>query len=69
MIETETYYKIRLTQEQARQLYRLLQTEKDSGGLSIDGNLCDLRKIYAELKSLLILVKIKNIVWDTGKND
>ena len=29
MIETETYYKIRLTQEQARQLYNLLQMEKD----------------------------------------
>ena len=59
MIETETYYKIRLTQEQARQLYRLLQTEKDSGGLSIDGNLCDLRKIYAELKSLFDIGKDK----------
>jgi hypothetical protein len=44
MIETETYYKIRLTEDQARQLYNLLQMEKD--------RFPELRELYRELGQL-----------------
>lgn len=37
MIEVQKQYKLTLTEDQARQLYELLRTEKDCGGLGSDG--------------------------------
>jgi len=45
MIEVQKQYKLTLTEDQARQLYDLLRTEKDCGGLGIDGRLSDLRAL------------------------
>ena len=52
MIEVEKQYKLTLTEDQARQLYELLRTEKDCGGLGIDGRLSDLRTTHNELRAL-----------------
>ena len=52
MIEVQKQYKLTLTEDQARQLYDLLRTEKDCGGLGIDGGLSDLRTIHNELRAL-----------------
>jgi len=52
MIEVQKQYKLTLTEDQARQLYDLLRTEKDCGGLGIDGRLSDLRTTYNELRTL-----------------
>ena len=52
MIEVQKQYKLTLTEDQARQLYELLRTEKDCGGLGSDGRLSDLRTTYNELKPL-----------------
>ncbi len=49
-IETQTNYVITFTEQQARELYELLQTEKDSGCLGFDR---ELRVIYHELLSKL----------------
>lgn len=49
MIEVQKNYVITFTEEQARELYRLLQTEKDSGCLTPDR---ELKLVYHELKSL-----------------
>ncbi len=52
MIEVQKQYKLTLTEDQARQLYDLLRTEKDCGGLGSDGRLSDLRTIHNELRVL-----------------
>jgi hypothetical protein len=49
MIQIEKNYKLTLTERQARELYELLRTEKDSGGLSVDK---DLVLVYNALKPL-----------------
>jgi CRISPR/Cas system-associated endonuclease/helicase Cas3 len=49
MIEVQKNYVITFTEEQARELYRLLQTEKDSGCLTPDR---ELKLVYHELKNL-----------------
>jgi len=49
MIEIQKNYKITFTEQQARELYELLRTEKESGCLTIDK---DLLLVYNELKEL-----------------
>ena len=49
MIETLKSYKITLTEQQAKELYEFLRTEKDSGCLTVDK---DLILIYKELKDI-----------------
>jgi hypothetical protein len=49
MIKISKTYHLALTEEQARELYRLLQTEKDSGCLTPDR---ELKLVYHELKNL-----------------
>jgi hypothetical protein len=49
MIEIQKNYLLTLTEEQARELYRLLQTEKDSGCLTPDR---ELKLVYHELKNI-----------------
>jgi plasmid replication initiation protein len=49
MIQIEKNYKLTLTEDQARELYRLLQTEKDSGCLTPDR---ELKLVYHELKNI-----------------
>ena len=49
MIETLKSYKLTLTEQQARELYELLRTEKDSGCLTVDK---DLVLVYNELKNI-----------------
>ena len=49
MIQIEKNYKLTLTEDQARELYRLLQTEKDSGCLTPDR---ELKLVYHELENL-----------------
>ena len=49
MIEIQKNYVITFTEEQAGELYRLLQTEKDSGCLTPDYEICTL---YGELKNI-----------------
>jgi hypothetical protein len=50
MIEIQKNYKITFTEQQARELYELLRTEKESGCLTIDK---DLLLVYNELKDTL----------------
>ena len=50
MIEIQKNYKITLTEQQAKELYELLRTEKDSGCLTIDK---DLLLVYNEMKKVL----------------
>jgi hypothetical protein len=49
MIEIQKNYKLTLTEVESRQLYNLLRTEKDCGGLNINS---ELRPLYNELKLL-----------------
>ena len=49
MIEIQKNYKLTLTEQQAKELYELLRTEKDSGCLTVDK---DLVLVYNELKKL-----------------
>ncbi len=49
MIEIQKNYKITLTEQQAKELYELLRTEKDSGCLTPD---IELVLVYHELKKL-----------------
>ena len=49
MIETVKNYKLTLTEEQAKELYQFLRTEKDIGRLGVDK---DLKLIYDELKNI-----------------
>jgi hypothetical protein len=50
MIEIEKNYKLTLTEQQAKELYELLRTEKESGCLTIDK---DLVLVYNEMKKVL----------------
>jgi len=50
MIEIEKNYKLTLTEQQAKELYELLRTEKESGCLTIDK---DLLLVYNEMKRVL----------------
>jgi len=52
MIETLKNYKITLTEEQARQLYNLLQSAKSQDQFSYGGLYDDLRELHNELKQL-----------------
>ena len=49
MINVEKIYTIKLTEQQALELYQFLRTEKDIGRLGVDK---DLKLIYDELKEL-----------------
>ena len=49
MINVEKIYTIKLTEQQAQELYQFLRTEKDIGRLGVDK---DLKLIYDELKNL-----------------
>lgn len=49
MINVEKLYTIKLTEQQAQELYQFLRTEKDIGRLGVDK---DLKLIYDELKKL-----------------
>lgn len=49
MIEIQKNYKLTLTEEQAKELYQLLRTERDSGCLTPDKELV---LVYHELKNL-----------------
>jgi len=49
MIEVAKNYKLTLTEQQAKELYELLRTEKDSGCLTVDK---DLVLVYNELKNI-----------------
>jgi hypothetical protein len=50
MIEIQKNYKLTLTEQQAKELYELLRTEKESGCLTVDK---DLVLVYNELKKVL----------------
>ena len=52
MIETLKNYKITLTEDQARQLYTLLQSVKQQDQFSYGGLYDDLRELHNELKNL-----------------
>lgn len=49
MIEIQKNYKLTLSEQQVKELYELLRTEKDSGCLTVDK---DLVLVYNELKQL-----------------
>jgi uncharacterized protein (DUF697 family) len=49
MIEIKKSYVLELTEDQAKELYQLLQTEKDIGRLTRDK---ELKLVYHELKNL-----------------
>ena len=49
MINVEKIYTIKLTENQAQELYQFLRTEKDIGRLGVYK---DLKLIYDELKNL-----------------
>jgi hypothetical protein len=49
MINVEKLYTIKLTENQAQELYQFLRTEKDIGRLGVDK---DLKLLYDELKNL-----------------
>ena len=49
MIEVKKSYVVELTEQQAQELYELLRTEKNSGGLTHDK---ELMLVYHELKKL-----------------
>jgi len=49
MIKLKKSYVVELTEQQAKELYELLRTEKDSGCLTVDK---DLVLVYNELKLL-----------------
>ena len=52
MIEIEKQYKLTLTEDQARQLYNLLQSAKQQDQFSYGGLYDDLRELHNELKKL-----------------
>ena len=52
MIETVKNYKLTITEEQARQLYNLLQSAKSTEHFSYGGLYDDLRELHKELKQL-----------------
>ena len=52
MIETVKNYKLTITEEQARQLYNLLQSAKWTDEVSYAGLYDDLRELHKELKQL-----------------
>ena len=52
MIKLQKNYEIVLNEEQARQLFNLLQMEKSREGLTINGQYSDLRELCDELKSI-----------------
>ena len=49
MIKLKKSYVVELTEQQAKELYELLRTEKESGCLTVDK---DLVLVYNELKQL-----------------
>jgi hypothetical protein len=49
MIEIQKNYKLTLTEQQVKELYELLRTEKESGCLTIDK---DLVLVYNALKNI-----------------
>jgi hypothetical protein len=49
MIEIEKNYKLTLTEQQAKELYRILQAARDNGQITPDYEICSL---YGELKDL-----------------
>ena len=49
MINVEKLYTIKLTEEQAQELYQFLRTEKSFGRLGVDK---DLKLLYDELEEL-----------------
>jgi hypothetical protein len=49
MIKLKKSYVVELTEQQAKELYELLRTEKESGCLTIDK---DLLLVYNELKNI-----------------
>ena len=49
MIKLKKSYVVELTEQQAKELYELLRTEKESGCLTIDK---DLVLVYNELKNI-----------------
>ena len=52
MIEITKNYKLTLTEDQARQLYNLLQSAKQQDQFSYGGLYDDLRELHNELKKL-----------------
>ena len=52
MIEIQKNYKLTLTEDQARQLYNLLQSAKSQDQFSYGGLYDDLRELHNELKKL-----------------
>ena len=52
MIEVKKSYVVELTEEQARQLYNLLQSAKSTDQFSYGGLYDDLRELHKELKQL-----------------
>ena len=52
MIEIKKSYVIELSEEQARQLYNLLQSAKQQDQFSYGGLYDDLRELHNELKKL-----------------
>jgi|OM-RGC.v1.036828248 uncharacterized protein YpuA (DUF1002 family) len=52
MIEKQIRYKIEFTEDQARQLYNLLQSVKQQDQFSYGGLYDDLRELHNELKKL-----------------
>ena len=49
MIKLKKSYVVELTEQQAKELYELLRTEKDRGWLTVDK---DLVLVYNELKNI-----------------
>ena len=52
VIEKQISYKIEFTEDQARQLYNLLQSAKQQDQFSYGGLYDDLRELHNELKKL-----------------
>jgi hypothetical protein len=52
MIEIEKQYKLKLTENQARQLYNLLQSAKSQNQFTYGSQYDDLRELHNELKGL-----------------
>ena len=52
MIQVKKSYAVELSEQQARQLYNLLQSAKQQDHFSYGGLYDDLRELYNELKQL-----------------
>ena len=52
MIEVQKQYKLTLTHEQVRQLFVLLQTQKETEHFAYMGQYNELRSLYDELKKI-----------------